>query len=208
MSPPISTAPAVDGCVELGRSSDVWRVERRVQRGGPSSSAIEDHRSAGHDWADGMVTTISSPSDPWALSISSFHWASNKTALDDAVLLLVADSVKPNAACGGCARSTPLCPRTQFAGEVVCDGARRRYRTDAHDRTVFQSWPGGAPGVGRRAKRQRFQSSLTPPSQGQRGYVDQLPGVRVERKLDQYDAPLVFVTALLGLAATSVGGIQ
>ena len=47
-------------------------------------------------WADSVVTTVSSSADPWTTSISAFHWASNKTTLDNAVLLLIANSVAPN----------------------------------------------------------------------------------------------------------------
>jgi endoglucanase len=150
-------------------------------------------------WADGMATTIDNPSDPWALSISSFHWASNKTTLDNAVLLLVANSVKPNAAYVEAALDQLHYVLGRNAlGKSYVTGYGTNAVQNPHNRTMF-SLGQVVPGVLVGGPNGDGQDGLTPPSQGQRSYVDQLQAYASNENSIEYNAPLVFVTTLIGL---------
>jgi endoglucanase len=148
-------------------------------------------------WADGMVTTITSPVDPWAVSISSFHWASNKTTLDNAVLLLIANSVKPDPRYVDSALDQLhyVLGRNALAKSYVT-GYGTNSVQNPHNRTIF-SLGRNVPGVLVGGPNSDGQDGLTPPSLGQRSYVDQLQAYASNENSIEYNAPLVFVTALL-----------
>jgi endoglucanase len=148
-------------------------------------------------WADGMVTTTNSPINPWSVSISSFHWASNKTTLDNAVLLLVANFVAPNPLYVDAALDQLhyVLGRNALAKSYVTG-----YGTDSvknpHNRTMF-SLGKLVPGVLVGGPNGDGQDGITPPSQGQRSYADQLQAYASNENSIEYNAPLVFVTGLL-----------
>lgn len=148
-------------------------------------------------WADGMVTTVNSPIDPWQISISSFHWASNKTTLDNAVLLLVANALTPDKRYVEAAldqlhyvlgrNAVATCYVTGYGSNSV---------KNPHNRTMFGSGQ-LVPGVMVGGPNGDGQDGITPPSQGQRSYVDQLQAYASNENSIEYNAPLAFVTAVL-----------
>jgi endoglucanase len=148
-------------------------------------------------WADGMTTTISSPVNPWAVSLSSFHWASNKTTLDNAVVLLVANLLTPNPGYVNAAMDQLhyVLGRNALAKSYVT-GYGSNPVTNPHNRTMF-SIGRLVPGVLVGGPNGDAQDGITPPSQGQRSYVDQLKAYASNENSVEYNAPLVFTTALL-----------
>jgi endoglucanase len=148
-------------------------------------------------WADSMVTTVTNPVDPWATSISSFHWASNKTTLDNAVLLLIANSVAPSPRYVDAALDQLhyVLGRNALAKSYVC-GHGANSVTTPHNRTMF-SLGTLVPGVLVGGPNREAQDGITPASLGQRSYVDQLQAYASNENSIEYNAPLVFVTALL-----------
>jgi endoglucanase len=149
-------------------------------------------------WADGMVTTVTSPADPWRTTLSSFHWASNKTALNNAVLLLTANSVAPNPRYVEAALDQLhyVLGRNALAKSYVTGYGTNSVK-NPHNRTMF-SIGRLVPGVLVGGPNGDGQDGLTPPSLGQRSYVDQLQAYACNENSVEYNAPLVFVTALLG----------
>jgi endoglucanase len=149
-------------------------------------------------WADGMLTTIGSPANPWSTSISSFHWASNKTTLDNAVLLLVANSITPNQRYVEAALDQLhyVLGRNALAKSYVTGYGSNPVR-NPHNRTMFATGK-LVPGVLVGGPNNDGQDGLTPASLGQRSYVDQLQAYASNENSVEYNAPLVFVTALLG----------
>jgi endoglucanase len=148
-------------------------------------------------WADGMVTTVGSPMDPWRTSISSFHWASNKTTLDNAALLLIANSVAPNPRYVEAALDQLhyVLGRNALAKSYVTGYGTNSVK-NPHNRTMFTNGR-LVPGVLVGGPNSDGQDGLTPPGQGQRSYVDQLKAYASNENSVEYNAPLVFVTGLL-----------
>jgi endoglucanase len=151
-------------------------------------------------WADGMATTVNSPADPWSISISSFHWASNKTTLDNAVLLLIANSVAPHPAYVEAALDQLhyVLGRNALAKSFVT-GYGSNSVNNPHNRTMF-ALGHVVPGVLVGGPNSDGQDGITPPSQGQRSYVDQLKAYASNENSVEYNAPLVVVTALFASA--------
>lgn len=147
-------------------------------------------------WADGMATTVNSPADPWSTSISSFHWASNKTTLDNAVLLLIANAVSPKPAYVETALDQLhyVLGRNALAKSFVTGYGSNSVK-NPHNRVMF-SLGHVVPGVLVGGPNGDGQDGITPPSQGQRSYVDQLQAYASNENSVEYNAPLVFVTAL------------
>jgi endoglucanase len=147
-------------------------------------------------WADGMATTVNSPADPWATSISSFHWASNKTSLDNAVMLLIANSVAPNPAYVEAALDQLhfVLGRNALAKSFVTGYGSNSVK-NPHNRTMF-ALGRVVPGVLVGGPNSDGQDGVTPPSEGQLSYVDQLQAYASNENSVEYNAPLVFVTAL------------
>jgi endoglucanase len=151
-------------------------------------------------WADGMVTTVGSPVDPWRTSISSFHWASNKTTLDNAVLLLIANSVAPNPRYVEAALDQLhyVLGRNTLAKSYVTGYGTNSVK-NPHNRSMFNVGR-LVPGVLVGGPNSDGQDGLTPPGQGQRSYLDQLKAYASNENSIEYNAPLVFVTALFAAA--------
>jgi endoglucanase len=147
-------------------------------------------------WADSMVTTVGSPVDPWGMSISAFHWASNKTTLDNAVLLLIANWATPNPHYVDAALDQLhyVLGRNGLAKSYVTGYGTNSVKTP-HNRTMF-SRGRLVPGVLVGGPNGDGQDGLTPPGQGQRSYVDELKAYASNENSVEYNAPLVFVTAL------------
>ena len=147
-------------------------------------------------WADGMATTVTSPADPWATSISSFHWASNKTSLDNAVLLLIANLVapKPDYVEAALHQLHYVLGRNALAKSFVTGYGSNSVR-NPHNRTMF-ALGRVIPGVLVGGPNSDGQDGVTPTSQGQRSYADQLQAYASNENSVEYNAPLVFVTAL------------
>jgi endoglucanase len=147
-------------------------------------------------WADGMTTTVSSPANPWATSISSFHWASNKTSLDNAVLLLIANAVSPKAGYVEAALDQLhfVLGRNALAKSFVTGYGASSVK-NPHNRTMF-ALGRLVPGVLVGGPNSDGQDGVTPPSEGQRSYIDQLQAYASNENSIEYNAPLVVVTAL------------
>ena len=149
-------------------------------------------------WADSTAASIASPADPWAVSISSFHWASNKTTLDNAVLLLIANLVAPDRQYADSALDQLHYVLGRNAlGKSYVTGYGANSVSNPHNRTMFSLGQVVA-GVLVGGPNGDAQDGITPPSQGQRSYVDQLQAYASNENSIEYNAPLVFVTALLG----------
>jgi endoglucanase len=148
-------------------------------------------------WADGMIATINSPINPWNLSLSSFHWASTKTMLDNAVLLLTANQVAPNQRYVDAAVDQLhfVLGRNAIAQSFVMMYGTSSVK-NPHNRTMY-SLGRVVPGVLVGGPNGDAQDGVTPPSQGQRSYIDQLQAYACNENSIEYNAPLVFVTALL-----------
>ena len=148
-------------------------------------------------WADGMATTIGSPANPWATSISSFHWASNKTRLDNGVLLLIANSAapKPEYVDAALDQLHFVLGRNALAKSFVTGYGANSVK-NPHNRTMF-ALGRIVPGVLVGGPNSDGQDGVTPTSQGQRSYADQLQAYASNENSVEYNAPLVFVTALL-----------
>jgi endoglucanase len=148
-------------------------------------------------WADGMVTTIDTPVNPWALSLSSFRWASNKTALDNAVLLLLAHRQAPNQRyVESAADQLHYVLGRNALGKSYVTGYGANSVKNPHNRTMFAIGR-LVPGVLVGGPNADGQDDLTPRSKGQLSYVDELQAYASNENSVEYNAPLVFVTALL-----------
>jgi endoglucanase len=147
-------------------------------------------------WADGMATTVTSPADPWTVSISSFHWASNKTSLDNAVLLLIANSVAPNPRYVEAALDQLhyVLGRNALAKSFIT-GYGANSVNNPHNRTMA-TLGRIVPGVLVGGPNSDGQDGVTPPAQGERSYVDVLQAYASNENSVEYNAPLAFVTAL------------
>jgi len=149
-------------------------------------------------WADGMVTTVSSRTNPWGTSISNFRWASNKSALDNAVLLMAADHVSPNDAYVGAALEQLhyVLGRNALAKSYVTSYGTNSVK-NPHNRTMAARGQ-LVPGVLVGGPNGNAEDGITPVSQGQRSYTDQTAAYASNENSVEYNAPLVFVTAMFG----------
>jgi endoglucanase len=148
-------------------------------------------------WADGTITTIDSPINPWAVSLSSFRWASNKTALDNAVLLLLANHLSPNQRyTEAAADQLHYVLGRNALGKSYVTGYGTNSVKNPHNRTMV-SIDRLVPGVLVGGPNSDGQDDVTPRSQGQRSYVDDVRAYASNENSIEYNAPLVFVTALL-----------
>jgi endoglucanase len=149
-------------------------------------------------WADGMAVSVNTPVNPWATSISEYHWASNKTALDNAVLLLLADHATGNPLHVAAALDQLhfVLGRNALAKSFVTGYGDSSVK-NPHNRTMF-SIGRLVPGVMVGGPNADGQDGLTPAGDGQRSYVDQLQAYASNENSIEYNAPLVFVTSLLG----------
>jgi endoglucanase len=150
-----------------------------------------------------MATIINTPMNPWAVSISSFHWASHKTTLHNAVLLLVANRAAPNARYVEAALDQLhyVLGRNALARSYVTGYGANSVRYP-HNRTMF-ALAKLVPGVLVGGPNGDAQDGITPPAKGQRSYADQLMAYACNENSVEYNAPLVFVTALLRAGPTS-----
>ncbi len=147
-------------------------------------------------WADGLVTTINSRANPWALSLSNFHWASNKLALDNSVLLLAAHRVTPNDkyVAAGLEQLHYVLGRNALGKSYVTEFGANAVK-NPHNRTMF-SIGRLVPGVLVGGPNGDAQDNITPAAQGQRSYTDQLMAYASNENSVEYNAPLAVVAAL------------
>ena len=152
-------------------------------------------------WADEMATTVSSRANPWALSISNFHWASNKLALDNAMLLLAANRLAPNQRYTNAALDQLhyVLGRNALAKSFVT-GYGTNSVQNPHNRTMF-ALGRVVPGVLVGGPNSDAQDNITPAAQGQRSYVDQLMAYASNENSIEYNAPLAVVAALFAGSA-------
>jgi endoglucanase len=151
-------------------------------------------------WADGMATSVNTPVNPWATSISDFHWASNKSALNNAVLLLLANQVTPSQRYVAAALDQLHFVLGRNAlGKSYVTGYGENSVKNPHNRTMFSTGQ-LIPGVLVGGPNADGQDGITPPAEGQRSYVDQLMAYASNENSVEYNAPLVFVTSLLASA--------
>jgi endoglucanase len=148
-------------------------------------------------WADSTATTIQSPANPWGLSTSTFHWASNKAQLDNAVLLLVANRVSTNQHYVDAAAEQLhyVLGRNALSQSYVTEYGARPVK-NPHNRTMF-SIGKLVPGVLVGGPNGNAEDGITPANQGQRSYTDQLQAYASNENSVEYNAPLVFVAGLL-----------
>jgi endoglucanase len=148
-------------------------------------------------WADGTATSVNSPINPWATSVSAFHWASNKTGLDNAVLLLVANRVTPNSRYVAAALDQVHFVLGRNAlGKSFVTGYGENSVKNPHNRTMF-SLGRLVPGVLVGGPNSDGQDGITPAAQGQRSYADQLMAYASNENSVEYNAPLVLVISVL-----------
>jgi endoglucanase len=146
-------------------------------------------------WADGMTTSITTPINPWATSVSHFRWASNKTALDNAVLLLIANRVMPNQRYVAAALDQLHFVLGRNAlGKSFVTGYGEYSVKNPHNRTMF-SLGRLVPGVLVGGPNGDGQDGVTPKAEGQLSYVDQLEAYASNENSVEYNAPLVFITS-------------
>jgi endoglucanase len=146
-------------------------------------------------WADGMATTIDSPINPWAISLSSFRWASNKTALNNSVLLLLAYRIRPSPRYVEAALDQLHYVLGRNAlGKSYVTGYGHNSVKNPHTRTTF-ALGRLVPGVLVGGPNGDGQDGITPPAQGQRSYVDDVKAYASNENSIEYNAPLVFVAA-------------
>ena len=147
-------------------------------------------------WADGMVTTVNSRTNPWAISISNFHWASNKTTLDNAAVLLAANrlSPKPSYVNAALEQLHYVLGRNALSKSYVTGFGTNSVK-NPHNRTMFVLGK-LVPGVLVGGPNGDAQDNITPASQGQRSYVDELKAYASNENSVEYNAPLVLVAAV------------
>ncbi|MBI2865669.1 MAG: glycoside hydrolase family 9 protein [Chloroflexi bacterium] len=147
------------------------------------------------NWADSMVNTVDSPINRYKSSLSVYGWASNKTALDNAVLLLVADRMAPNDAYVDSALDQLhyVLGRNSIGKSFVTSYGANSVQKP-HNRTMF-SLGKLVPGVLVGGPNKDAQDGLAPSSLGPRSYVDDTMAYSVNENSIEYNAPLVFVTA-------------
>ena len=147
-------------------------------------------------WADGMTTTVSSPINPYAVSISVYAWASNKAALDNAVLLMVANRITPN---DQYVQSALDQLHYVLGRNVMHKSYVTGYGSDPvknpHNRTMFNLGK-TIPGVLVGGPNGDAQDDITPPADGPGSYVDDLRAFSSNENSIEYNAPLVFLAAL------------
>ena len=148
-------------------------------------------------WARGQVTTIRSPINPWAVSLSSYHWASNKTALDNAVVLLIANKFAPGDGYTSAAADQLhyVLGRNANAKSYVTGYGTNSVK-NPHNRVMF-SLGRLVPGVLVGGPNGEGQDGITPVSQGQRSYLDDLKAYASNENSVEYNAPLVVVASIL-----------
>jgi endoglucanase len=147
-------------------------------------------------WADGLATTVNSRTNPWAVSISNFHWASNKTMLDNSVLLLAANRLSPNPRYPAAALEQLhfVLGRNALAKSYVTGYGANSVK-NPHNRTIY-ALDRLVPGVLVGGPNGDAQDNVTPAAQGQRSYADELKAYASNENSIEYNAPLAVLTAL------------
>jgi endoglucanase len=146
-------------------------------------------------WADGMTTTVQSSVNPWRVSISVYAWASNKAALDNASLLLIANQIAPK-------NEYVECALEQLHYILGRNVLHKSYVTgygfdpvkNPHNRTMF-ALGRIVPGVLVGGPNGDAQDGISPTAEGPRSYVDDLRAYSANENSIEYNAPLVFLTA-------------
>ncbi len=157
-------------------------------------------RQALRTWADEMVAWVSSPTNPYRVSLSVYSWASNKAALDNAVLLLVASAVTPQRSYREAALDQLhyVLGRNPLAKSYVIGYGHNSVRHPhnrimvLHDRLV--------PGVIVGGPNKDAQDGRAPAGLGPRSYIDATEAYSVNENSIEYNAPLVFVAAFFRTA--------
>ena len=153
-------------------------------------------------WAESTARLIASPINPWATSVSQFRWASNKTALNNALLLLLANRVSPNPPYVSAALDQLHFVLGRNAlGKCFVTGYGENGVKNPHNRTMFSTGR-LVPGVLVGGPNADGQDGVTPKAAGQRSYVDQLTAYASNENSVEYNAPLVFVTSVVAASQT------
>ena len=147
-------------------------------------------------WADETTATVGSPVNPARAAIAVYKWASNKAALDNAALLLLANKVAPD---GGYVDAA----LDQLHYVLGRNAMHKSYVTgygadpvkNPHNRTMF-SIGRIVPGVLVGGPNDRAEDGVAPASEGPKSYVDDTRAYSVNENAIDYNAPLVFVAAL------------
>jgi endoglucanase len=122
---------------------------------------------------------------------------SNKSALNNAVLLLLANRIAPNSAYVAAAVDQLhfVLGRNALGQSYVTSYGENSVKKP-HNRTMF-ALGRLVPGVLVGGPNADGQDGITPPALGQRSYVDQLMAYASNENSVEYNAPLVFVTSML-----------
>ena len=156
-------------------------------------SIQEEIRETVTTWADDMANMVTSPINSYLLSLSTFEWSSNKTALDNGVILLVANQMKPNREYVSAALDQLyyVTGRNAMSKSFITSYGANPVR-NPHNRSIFATGK-MVPGVMVGGPNEDAQDSIAPAAQGAKSYVDDMGAYSVNENSIEYNAPLVFL---------------
>jgi len=157
-------------------------------------SIREEIRETVTTWADDMANMVTSPINSYLLSLSTFEWSSNKTALDNGVILLVANEMKPNQVYVNAALDQLyyVTGRNALSKSFITGYGANPVRSP-HNRSIFATGK-MVPGVMVGGPNEDAQDGIAPAAQGAKSYVDDMGAYSVNENSIEYNAPLVFLT--------------
>ncbi len=146
-------------------------------------------------WADEMVSWVYSPVNPYRVSLSTYAWASNKAALDNAMTLVMADAMAQNPAYRQAALEQLhyVLGRNTLSKSFVTGHGANPVR-NPHNRTMFMLGR-VVPGVLVGGPNSAAQDGLVKAGDGPRSYLDDWQAYSVNENSIEYNAPLVFLLA-------------
>ncbi|MBI4322458.1 MAG: glycoside hydrolase family 9 protein [Chloroflexi bacterium] len=145
-------------------------------------------------WADDMSVMVQTPINPYRVSLAVYEWASNKTALDNGVMLLVANMVSPKPVYVEAALD-------QLSYVLGRNAVNKAYVTghgsdpvkDPHNRAMYASGK-LVPGVLVGGPNKNAEHGYVNTTYGPKAYVDKMEAWCVNENSIEYNAPLVFLT--------------
>jgi endoglucanase len=147
-------------------------------------------------WADSTAVTLASPDNPQRVALAVYEWASNKTALDNAALLMLANRVTPTDRYVEAALDQLhyVLGRNAMSKSYVT-GYGQVSVLHPHNRTIF-SIGRLVPGVMVGGPNGRAEDGIAPAAEGPRSYVDDQRAYSVNENAIDYNASLVLITGL------------
>jgi endoglucanase len=140
--------------------------------------------------------TLASPDNPQRVALAVYEWASNKTALDNAALLMLANRVTPTDRYVEAALDQLhyVLGRNAMSKSYVT-GYGQVSVLHPHNRTIF-SIGRLVPGVMVGGPNGRAEDGIAPAAEGPRSYVDDQRAYSVNENAIDYNASLVLITGL------------